>query len=116
MTDVTITVTPIAIQRTNITPQEWSGDMTSGQVDEVQITGFKNTGNVEQTLTLNGIVDPIGCTVSNPYIYGYGDSAVLQPGEQAEVRATVSGVTLPLSDDPDNNTVEVSFKIDTTWS
>lgn len=91
------------------------GGIAAGVLTQVAITGFKNTGNMPQTLAVN-IANPTGVTVNDWYIEVPGSTdtpktVTLSPGQSATLRVNITAPdTGPGAD------TSYSFEIDSTWT
>lgn len=91
------------------------GGIAGGVLTQVAIPGFKNTGNLPQTLTV-AITNLVGVTVSSFYIEVPGSQATptsvtLNPGYSAILRVNVQAPNVGPAEDSD-----YSFEIDTSWT
>lgn len=88
--------------------------MPSGTAHTLNLTPFKNTGNVKQSVHAT-VSNPVNCTASNPQfsldgVNKLGPSVDLEPGQEALLMVVIE--TPAHAPGPD---VDYSFEVDTTW-
>lgn len=122
MTNVTGTIAGVpapAEVRTHTEPdnQSINGEKPSGTQASFSLNVYRNTGNVSQTVTVNGITSPQNCSfVSSNWYYNGAtvntSALTLQPGEQASLTVNIQLATL----NPGSSPTPFSFSISPTWS
>lgn len=89
------------------------GTISGGVTSQVSIPGFKNTGNVPQTVTVV-ISDSLGCTISGYNFESSGNqyerTVTLNPGFSALLRVNIQTPNTGPGDD-----TGYSFDVDTVW-
>jgi hypothetical protein len=106
---------PAAI-RTHVDPPDMEGaKMPSGTALTLNVSPFRNTGNVVQRLHAT-VGNPVNCTATNPQftlngVDKVGDTIDLNPGQEAALLVVVE--TPPHSPGED---VGYSFEVTPTWS
>lgn len=89
------------------------GTIAGGRLTQISVPGFKNTGNVTQTVTVQ-ITNPNGCTISGYNFESNGNqferTVTLNPGFSALLR-----INILTEDTGPGEDSYYSFSVDTVW-
>lgn len=94
-----------------------SASVPSGTEVTIKIGEYLNSGNVDQTLTFDGLSNTSNCTyVRHEFQDTSGatltDPVTLAPAQGTNLSVTIQTASEPIGTDP----TPFSFEVDTTWS